>query len=684
MNKTEHSFNIIKKKQCKKFEKLKSKVTNKENPIKTSNEWFENMSNLNIPQHIQDVLSLGPKFSIEYKNKKDIPTNDIIANIEAGINSLNEPQKNEIRSKLCNVITNFKNSSQRKSNKPDKNFMQHVNDTKKFIKNNPEIIILKPDKSNKTLVMNKIDYDNKMLSLLNDKTTYQEIKTNPTLQLQKRGNDLINKWEHAGFISPSQANQLKIHNALPPKIYGLPKLHKDNIPMRPIVSCIQSPLYNLSKFLADILTNIAGKNEFYIKNSWQFKNFINNCVVPENYKLISLDVVSLYTNIPIDLARETIIKKWILIEEYTTLTLPAFIEALELTLTSTYFQFKDTFYKQKFGCAMGSPISSVIAQLVMEDLEETVIEQNNLNLPFFKRYVDDCITAVLANNEQNILQCFNNFHNKLQFTLEIENNNSINFLDLTLIREKDKILTKLYTKPTCSGRYMNYKSIQPYMYKKSVISGYADRAINLTSPVFRTEIVGSAKQKLINNGYPINLINKIFKNRLHKAYNTFKYDKKQNEHSNNKFIALPYVQNLSEKINKICKPYNITIAHKNQNNLAPLFSKIKAETTKFKQTNVIYKIPCNDCPNVYIGQTKQYLQNRINQHKAESSNITALKKHRINTEHNFNFNNTTILHKEKNQKVRNVLEMIYIKKDNNSVNDRTDIANLSKIYYSIL
>lgn len=95
------------------------------------------------------------------------------------------------------------------------------------------------------------------------------------------------------------------------------------------------------------------------------------------------------------------------------------LEAFDLTLGSTYFQFNNKFYRQKYGCAMCAAISLVVAQLAMEDLEGYVIKTNKLNL--------SCITAAQIGNENHILPAFNNCHHKIQFTQEIEKNNTIIF-----------------------------------------------------------------------------------------------------------------------------------------------------------------------------------------------------------------------------------------------------------------
>ena len=79
------------------------------------------------------------------------------------------------------------------------------------------------------------------------------------------------------------------------------------------------------------------------------------------YILISLDVVSLYTNIPVNLAIDNINQKWNEIEQYTDIPKNEFILASKLCLESTYFSYNNEFYKQNFGIAMGSPLSASIA-----------------------------------------------------------------------------------------------------------------------------------------------------------------------------------------------------------------------------------------------------------------------------------------------------------------------------------
>jgi len=86
-----------------------------------------------------------------------------------------------------------------------------------------------------------------------------------------------------------------------------------------------------------------------------------------------------------------------------------------------------------------------------------------------------------------IMEVFNSFHNRLKFTLEIGCNNKINFLDVTVILEDDKILFDKYDKPTNTGRYIKYYSQHPLAHKKSIVYGLVGRTVLLPHPIFHEE-----------------------------------------------------------------------------------------------------------------------------------------------------------------------------------------------------
>ena len=129
---------------------------------------------------------------------------------------------------------------------------------------------------------------------------------------------------------------------------------------------------------------------------------------------------------------------------------------------------------------MGSPLSPIAADIVMDDLESKCIASLPLQLPFYFRYVDGIITAVPHNKIDTIKNILNNFNHKIQFTTEEESEGRISFLDVLIIRAGNGIETNWYRKPTWSGRYLNFNSNYPYKYKINVINNLVDRCIYLT------------------------------------------------------------------------------------------------------------------------------------------------------------------------------------------------------------
>jgi len=145
---------------------------------------------------------------------------------------------------------------------------------------------------------------------------------------------------------------------------------------------------------------------------------LNNVNISDKHVLISLDVISLFTNIPLDLAIESVSKRWDYIASGCSIPREEFLCALRLIFDSTYFQFDGTIYKQNFGTPMGSPLSPIISDL-MRDLKERTLEILDHSLPSYFRYVDDIAMAILSDSINKVLNIFNSFHPRLQFTLEV-------------------------------------------------------------------------------------------------------------------------------------------------------------------------------------------------------------------------------------------------------------------------
>jgi len=158
--------------------------------------------------------------------------------------------------------------------------------------------------------------------------------------------------------------------------------------------------------------------------------------LPKSHILVSFDVVSLFTNVPLDLALNGIKNKWNYIERFTKIPKDEFILIIKFALSSTFFMFNDVIYKQTYGTPMSSPLSPIIADLVMQDLEVHILNSLNSSLSIY-RYVDDILLAAHENDIKHIFNKFNNYHDRLKFTIEYEKNHCLSFLDLNQNRKKE-------------------------------------------------------------------------------------------------------------------------------------------------------------------------------------------------------------------------------------------------------
>ena len=151
------------------------------------------------------------------------------------------------------------------------------------------------------------------------------------------------------------------------------------------MTCIGSALYNTSKFLTDILVPIQNRNGFSLANSQEFSNEIAVVNIQDDETMVSFEVVSLFTAISVDKACVYIRKKLVddsSLHSRTNPDIEDIISLLNFVLSNNFFVYNDTIYKQIHGCAMGSPISPVVANLCMEEIEKTAINVTTVSPKF--------------------------------------------------------------------------------------------------------------------------------------------------------------------------------------------------------------------------------------------------------------------------------------------------------------
>ncbi|XP_045476342.1 uncharacterized protein LOC123682003 [Harmonia axyridis] len=310
-----------------------------------------------------------------------------------------------------------------------------LTNARRFVKTHGDLVITPADKGNITVVLSTEQYEQKMNQLLQDSSVYKQLRKDHTNEFQCRNNKIVKQLKDKDFIDASMARKLTTYKAIPPRKYGLPKVHKADIPLRPIVSTIGSASVELSQFMTQILTEaFSDFHDDTIAHSFQFASKINKFILPQGYKLISLDAVSLFTNISLELVIQIIQQEWSRVSQVTTIDISLFLIIIKFLFESSYFVFKGSFILQIFGCAMGSKISPILANIVMSVLLKYCIPLLPFQVPITYQYVDDLLLAIPEDRTATTLAVFNNYDPHIKFTAEEETENGVQFLDTKAIR----------------------------------------------------------------------------------------------------------------------------------------------------------------------------------------------------------------------------------------------------------
>ena len=158
-----------------------------------------------------------------------IPKQQILAEIEKGIQKLPEHSANLIRNQIVSVLNNKRKLKKNLTNNEKKALVD--------LSKNNEISICKANKGNCTVILDRTDYYEKLLLLLKDETTYKAIKQDQTKSIERRLNAFIFDLLKRDRIT-KQYYFLRSSDSCAPRLYGLPKVHKKDFPIRPIVSFI--------------------------------------------------------------------------------------------------------------------------------------------------------------------------------------------------------------------------------------------------------------------------------------------------------------------------------------------------------------------------------------------------------------------------------------------------------------
>jgi hypothetical protein len=418
--------------------------------------------------------------------------------------------------KMCHNLKEFIFSS-------SKNF-HTANNLSKFeinalntLKMNKSIIIKKADKGGGIVVLDNNKYLNQINTLLLDAKTYLPVLQDDTLQVKRSVDGLLHDLQVSNIIGQKQFHFLT--NFIPrcPRFYGLPKLHKDGFPLRPIVSQIDGPTSRLNLLVDKLLHTAESNIPFLLQDTTAFLNLINTHSVctPETY-LVTLDVTSLYTNIPhtegcafVCEFYEKTLHLWdsdgLIPPDVKTLhTLMMFI------LENCTFEFNNTLYKQLFGTTMGASFSVKFANIYMHVwLTKYIGLFTGIKPEFLARLIDDIF--FFWNSSEVLLLEFINFLNDCHPSIKFEatySKDKIHFLDTEVYIQDNTVRTTIFTKPTDKKQYLHFSSYHPAHVTKAIPYSQALRyRRNIEDDsILKTELKNLMKF-FTNRGYPSTLLN---------------------------------------------------------------------------------------------------------------------------------------------------------------------------------
>ena len=471
-------------------------------------------------------------------------------------------------------------------------------------------MVLTADKRVALVVMDKSQYIDKCMALLDDTKVYKPCR-DTTKKLHRDVQEALQQLNRDQSTSRLYDWSKQYYNKLlptgnsspAPRFYDLPKIHKANCPMQPIVSACGTATYQLAKFFTKILQKYTGMTPSFVKDSKGFSRHLRSVHLGMDEELVSFDVSALFTSIQVPTALDVI--NWLFTEHIEDpeamgkyncsfernsvgLKKNEVMNLLKLVLENCVFSFQGNFFKQLHGAAMGSPCSPVLANIYMEYFEDLALGPE-LPTPIkeWKRYVDDIFSIIPKGKWDTMLNYLNSIDQHIKSTVEQPNvEGAIPFLDTLPQPKGEEISVSVYRKLTHTDRYLDFNSSHPILAKRAVVRALMDWAENVCSdPEILAKEVEHLGKVLCYNNYPQWLIDKWGKS---EKTDPLIHPDTGNEIEKQFFVSVPYFPGLSESFKKVFKYIAIQVCFKGINTLKSMLMHPKDKIPIDQKKDVVY------------------------------------------------------------------------------------------------
>nr|VZH95334.1 unnamed protein product [Spirometra erinaceieuropaei] len=468
-------------------------------------------------------------------------------------------------------------------------------------------------------------------------------------------------------ITPNDWFSMKPTDTATARFYGLPKVHKANVPLRPIVSLRDTPTYGLAKWMFGRPKVLAEGSPTTVTSVYQYLECIKHLKLEPDESMVSFDVVSLFTSIPRQLAIDVVDQPLAELyeERHKPLRSEHLLELLRYCL-KTYFTFGGQMYEQIKGTPVDSPISGLIAEVVPQRVEHLVF--NKYQPKFWAHYVDDTFAVVKTTDIEHLKELLSSVNPDIQFTMEAETNKQLHFFDVLLRRcTNGQLQATVFRKSTKTRQILHFNSNHPLSHKRSCVRTLFQRVeTHCSTP----EDKRAERLYLVNlfsaNGYPRHFIERS--------------RRRPNEQQPAVWRAIPYVKGVSEAVSRLVQPTRVGVAHRPQGTIRRRLMQPKDALPPAETSAVIYKINCNEGDCNYAGETGRKLQTRLQEHKSATRRLypsSQLATHVGETEHTFDLQRSTILGRGNTKAERLTFEAWF--SDAQSINRHLDLPAAYKV-----
>ena len=607
-----------------------------------------NCSSASFTEQQLDILALGPKFVLP---PKETPVLEVITAVEKGLQRTDASKLSQTKDNIRATSANILCRSTIASDQPP--LPDHCASTikelcKKAVDEN--LVYLNADKGSKTVVLDKQEYNEKMGQHFSNVNLFEKSSASKYSALYCSLKSVLSQ-----FLTLSCIMSLlpSADRAPLPSPYPLVKLHKPNRPFRLITPTYSAIAYQVSKHLDCLLKPAVRTLQFRIGSISNFVTELRQFDLKPTYFVASIDVTALFDNVCISSFMAQLPS--ILVETEThwrsmstcfaKASITQIVSCFDLVLNNSFLKFNGRILRQKFGVAMGNPLSVSVSDIFLGLLEQEFLR----NCPsafkplLYRRYIDDVF--LIFDGPTTLLQDFLDYvheclaSTRIRFTSELENCKKLPFLDIVLHRTPSKFELSVYRKVTHSNRYISVFSFVPIQFMIATLKTLRSRALCycVDSAALKSEFE-FLRGIFLKQGYSAGLVNKFFSIRgLPAGCLPFRLSLPS--------IILPYFGTKTRQLANYLSSIGFQTTFTSLTTLNSILYKPTTRSPnaeKRDKNNVVYLLSCNQCNVMYVGETTRSFCVRFKEHirdvSGSKSNVSAMSLHARDSAHTFELN----------------------------------------------